>query len=116
MDPQKSIRSFYEDKVIFITGGSGFLGKVLIEKLLRSCPNVRKIYILLRSKKGRSSEERIKSLFNMEVFRKFSRSLFCNFLSIISLIFLEILIQHLFYQSCFLITAVQSIEKQKSKF
>ena len=67
MNPQNSIRSFYDDKVIFITGGSGFLGKVIIEKLLRSCPNLKKIYILLRSKKGRASEDRMKSLFNMEV-------------------------------------------------
>lgn len=67
MGENDSITSFYEDKVIFLTGGSGFLGKVIIEKLLRSCPNVKKIYVLLRSKKGRSSEERMKSLFNMEV-------------------------------------------------
>ena len=67
MESQNSIRSFYEDKVIFITGGSGFLGKVITEKLLRSCPKIKKIYMLLRSKKGRTSEERLKSLFNLEV-------------------------------------------------
>jgi len=69
MESQNSIRSFYEDKVIFITGGSGFLGKVITEKLLRSCPKIKKIYMLLRSKKGRTSEERLKSLFNLELFR-----------------------------------------------
>ena len=26
---------FYKDKVVFITGGTGFIGKVLLEKLLR---------------------------------------------------------------------------------
>ena len=69
MDQNTSIESFYDDKVIFLTGGSGFVGKVLIEKLLRSCPGVKKIYILLRKKKERSAEERMKGLFNIEVHR-----------------------------------------------
>lgn len=29
------VQQFYEGKTIFITGGSGFLGKQLIEKLFR---------------------------------------------------------------------------------
>ena len=28
------VERFYEDKVVFITGGTGFIGKVLLEKLL----------------------------------------------------------------------------------
>ena len=67
MDASRSMSSFYNDKVIFITGGSGFLGKVVIEKLLRCCPGVKKILMLLRTKKERTAEERIKSLFNIEV-------------------------------------------------
>ena len=67
MESTKGIASFYDGKTIFLTGGSGFLGKVLIEKLLRSCPGVKKILMLLRTKKGRSADERVKSLFNMEV-------------------------------------------------
>lgn len=31
---------FYKNKNIFITGGTGFLGIALIEKLLRTTPNV----------------------------------------------------------------------------
>lgn len=45
------IKSFYENGHIFITGGTGFLGKVLIEKLLRSCPGIEHIYVLMRAKK-----------------------------------------------------------------
>lgn len=58
---ENSIKKFYEGKEIFLTGGSGFVGRGLIEKLLRSC-NVKKIYVLLRSKKGMNLEERAKSL------------------------------------------------------
>lgn len=31
-----AIQRFYDGRVVFITGGSGFMGKLLIEKLFRS--------------------------------------------------------------------------------
>lgn len=34
------VGEFYKNKSIFITGGTGFLGIALIEKLLRATPNV----------------------------------------------------------------------------
>lgn len=37
------VSEFYKNKHIFITGGAGFLGIALIEKILRASPNVRKI-------------------------------------------------------------------------
>jgi alcohol-forming fatty acyl-CoA reductase len=58
---------FYEDKTIFITGATGFLGKVLIEKLLRSCYTIKKIYLLVRVKKGVSVEDRLNELINCKV-------------------------------------------------
>lgn len=30
-----SIQEFYKDATVFITGATGFLGKILVEKLLR---------------------------------------------------------------------------------
>ncbi|KAL0281211.1 UNVERIFIED_CONTAM: hypothetical protein PYX00_002266 [Menopon gallinae] len=68
------VQTFYNGKSIFITGGSGFLGKVLIEKLLRSCPGVNTIYILLREKKGKSVEERIKELTSDIIFNELKRT------------------------------------------
>ncbi|RWS29833.1 putative fatty acyl-CoA reductase-like isoform X2 [Leptotrombidium deliense] len=62
------IASFYNDRSIFITGASGFMGKVLVEKLLRSCPGVKNIYILLRDKKGLNSRQRLDELFNAKIF------------------------------------------------
>lgn len=57
-----SVSEFYNGKTVFITGGTGFMGKVLLEKLLRSCPGVNKIYLLIRPKKGQDSHERLKML------------------------------------------------------
>ncbi|XP_022227324.1 fatty acyl-CoA reductase wat [Drosophila obscura] len=52
------IQRFYNGKIIFLTGGTGFLGKVIIEKLLRST-EVKRIYSLTRPKRGESIQERI---------------------------------------------------------
>lgn len=46
------IKDFYKDKVLLITGTTGFLGKVLLEKFFRSLSDVKRIYLLVRPKSG----------------------------------------------------------------
>jgi len=46
------VADFYADKVILVTGATGFCGKAIVEKLLRECSSLKKIYILLRHKKS----------------------------------------------------------------
>ncbi|XP_014480912.1 PREDICTED: putative fatty acyl-CoA reductase CG5065 [Dinoponera quadriceps] len=62
------IQTFYAGQSIFITGGTGFLGKILIEKLLRSCPDISKIYLLIRSKKGKNIVTRLNEIFEYPIF------------------------------------------------
>lgn len=63
-----TIPEFYADQEIFVTGGSGFMGKVLIEKLLRSCPGIKAIYVLLRPKKGKLVQERLQAIIDTPLF------------------------------------------------
>ncbi|XP_030759584.1 fatty acyl-CoA reductase wat-like [Sitophilus oryzae] len=64
------IQKFYDGANVFITGSTGFLGKILVEKLLRSCPTLSTMYLLVRSKKGKSMEERIDEMFDDVIFQK----------------------------------------------
>ncbi|CAD1476640.1 unnamed protein product [Heterotrigona itama] len=64
------IQSFYKGKIIFVTGGTGFMGKVLIEKLLYSCSDLNKIFILIRSKRGRTPEIRVDEMFKLPMFQR----------------------------------------------
>lgn len=62
-----SISQLYTDRSVFITGGTGFMGKVLVEKLLRSCPGIKNIYLLIRPKKGQETSARLNDLLNAPV-------------------------------------------------
>lgn len=51
---------FYTDNVCFVTGSTGFVGKVLVEKLLRWQPEGPPIYLLIRARKDTSAATRLK--------------------------------------------------------
>lgn len=65
-----SVREVYAGKSLLITGASGFLGKVLVEKLLRDVKDLKSIYFLLRGKRGQNFGERLAEFKSDDVFKK----------------------------------------------
>lgn len=58
-----TVTQWISGQTVFITGASGFVGKVLLWKLLKSCTDINLIYVLLRRKKGKTSKQRLEELF-----------------------------------------------------
>ncbi|XP_068979197.1 putative fatty acyl-CoA reductase CG8306 [Bombus flavifrons] len=65
-----NVTEFYNGKTVFLTGGTGFVGVCLIEKLLRCMPDLKNIYVLLRPKKGKKIEERLEEIKKNSVFNR----------------------------------------------
>jgi alcohol-forming fatty acyl-CoA reductase len=66
-DERPTIAQFLAGKNVFITGGTGFLGTLLIERLLSATPELGKVYVLIRSKNGYSAESRIERMMSKVV-------------------------------------------------
>lgn len=62
-----TVKEFYKNKFILITGATGLLGRFLVYKLLKDT-EPKKIYILIRGKKDKSFEERCKEYLEEEIF------------------------------------------------
>ncbi|OXU23344.1 hypothetical protein TSAR_015220 [Trichomalopsis sarcophagae] len=73
LDSNTPLQKFYAGQNVLITGGTGFLGKLLIEKLLRSCPEVCSIYIIIRPKKGQDAYNRLDTLFDDVIFSRMKK-------------------------------------------
>lgn len=61
------LAKFYEGLSILVTGGSDLLGKCLLEKLLRCCPGLSRIYLLVRVKKGEDFQNKCNQLYDDHV-------------------------------------------------
>ncbi|CAH0712961.1 unnamed protein product, partial [Brenthis ino] len=67
---ESQIQKMFSGSTIFLTGGTGFLGKLLIEKLIRSCPNIKKLYLLTRAKKNKDPMKRLQEQFDDLLYNK----------------------------------------------
>ncbi|XP_019051672.1 PREDICTED: alcohol-forming fatty acyl-CoA reductase-like isoform X2 [Nelumbo nucifera] len=58
------------NKTILVTGATGFVAKLFVEKVLRVQPNVKKLYLLLRAPDTKSATQRLHNeVIEKEVFR-----------------------------------------------
>lgn len=65
---QKTVNELFNGRSIFLTGVTGFVGKVLLEKLLRCCPEIKQIFVLVRSSDLENHEQRLNNLLEEQVF------------------------------------------------
>ncbi|KAL0369545.1 UNVERIFIED_CONTAM: Fatty acyl-CoA reductase 3 [Sesamum angustifolium] len=73
------IVQYFEDKTLFISGATGFLARMALEKILHVQPKVKKIFVLIRAKPEMSIQQRLQDeILNLELFRvvneKFGRN------------------------------------------
>jgi fatty acyl-CoA reductase len=65
-----NVLGFLKDKNILVTGSTGFLGKIFMEKILRAQPGINCIYVLLRAEDVESAKNRFKKeVMSLELFK-----------------------------------------------
>lgn len=64
MSEANTIPEFYRGRCIFMTGATGFMGKVLVHKLLTDCGDLDRLYLLVRAKKGVEPKQRLEEYVN----------------------------------------------------
>jgi len=67
---KSEVASFYVGRTLLVTGASGFMGKVLLEKLLYACTDLHQIFILIRPKRGKSVESRMEEMYKSPLFHR----------------------------------------------
>ncbi|KAF8084927.1 hypothetical protein N665_0693s0018 [Sinapis alba] len=68
MEP--SCVQFLENKTVLVTGASGFLAKVFVERVLRLQPKVRRLYLIVRASDNKAAKQRLHNeVFEKDLFR-----------------------------------------------
>lgn len=68
MGEARKLVDFYRGKRLLVTGSTGFIGKVFLAKLITSLGNCGQIYVMLRSKKSLTAQQRLNKILNEEPF------------------------------------------------
>ncbi|KAG8230556.1 hypothetical protein J437_LFUL010157, partial [Ladona fulva] len=56
------IARFFSGQSLLLTGATGFVGRALLFKLLKSCPQLQRVYVVVRRKKKKSAQERVREI------------------------------------------------------
>lgn len=72
-----AVAEFYKNKNVLLTGGTGYFGKMIIEKLLRTT-EVKNIYLIVRGKQDIDFEKRVTKMFEEQIFFRISETLFMD--------------------------------------
>lgn len=83
MEVGRRVADTFADQSVLVTGASGFLGKVLVEKLLYSIRNVKNIYLLIRPQNGLSPKQRLEKIVEGPLFDRLRRENSCAFSKLI---------------------------------
>ncbi len=70
-----ALRGAYRGKSLLLTGGTGFLGTALVEKILRSLPDLGRLYLLVRASGEKNAGDRFeKDVLGSAAFRNLRES------------------------------------------
>lgn len=61
------VRDAYAGSSVLLTGATGFLGKVIVEKLLWTIDDIEHIYLMIRTRKGKNAKERLAGLLHVSL-------------------------------------------------
>lgn len=67
-ETESPVQQLFRGAGVLVTGGTGFLGQLLIEKLLRSCPGLKTLFLLIRPKKEKTEDKRFAQIFEGPLF------------------------------------------------
>ena len=59
---QLSVRKAFAGRTVLLTGITGFVGSLVLEQLLRTCPDVHKVYVIARNKQSVPGLERVQRM------------------------------------------------------
>ncbi|XP_043603762.1 putative fatty acyl-CoA reductase CG5065 [Bombus pyrosoma] len=68
LNKTNSLEEFYAGSGILVTGATGFVGVGLLEKLMRVCPRVAAIFILIRPKSNETIEQRFEKIIDDPIY------------------------------------------------
>uniref|UniRef100_A0A1I7ZTN2 Fatty acyl-CoA reductase n=1 Tax=Steinernema glaseri TaxID=37863 RepID=A0A1I7ZTN2_9BILA len=70
MESRRRVADTFTGRSIFVTGFTGFLGKVLVEKLLWSFPDIKNVFVLVRDRRGVAPKERVQKLLESPIYNR----------------------------------------------